>query len=319
MASAASYPYDAIEGDSKRRTIRYTKNSQWHSYIEVPVSSTVYYQGSFQENTEPYRWNHKFSINTQVITVDERTGNKKPFVENHSTKITKEDSSSLTIDGEDSEYVGAWPNPNSNIDLANVATDMIDFTASLLSDAYSVASAGSKIADELDEGGNKGCNDYSCHEWNWSYGTNDDKEEAAHQAYWFGYIDPDDYGNMKVTTQGNTDTPISFMLTVGGFKDYSYIEPADPPSTTSTSDLTTTDQKAPEYLTREQAKRAVNDKENKRSGIPSAQDMTAKEKQEYGVKQLDEPKTLKINGQKKEFTHIADNLPIQIHGLEPEK
>jgi len=55
------------------------------------------------------------------------------------------------------------------------------------------------------------------------------------------------------------------------------------------------------------------------SGIPSPEDMSAEQAKQYGVRELYRPQTASVNGERKEVTHVATNIPHQIAALEPRR
>lgn len=323
VAAADQFPYDKIKSKEDSTAIRYTKNAVWNNNVKISVSSNLHHIGSFptEENKNGEKvtvWNHKFGINTQAVAYHTDAEELRPNIKNHSTKAQKlgGSDSSLELDGRPvgSNSVGATPSSNTE-SLEEVFTTSLRTTASLLNAKFAVASAATTIANSLKEAGSRSCKEASdCINYEWTYFQ--DKEEVSHQTKWWAYTTGDDWGNFEVATQADSETAISFVVTVGD--DYGNTRPRDPPSSTGTQDATTADNH-PNYITRDELDNLSNNRRLTTSGIPAPEDMDADTAERYGVEEFDSPKTMVIRGEEKEVTHMAKNMPIQIYGLEPKE
>ncbi|CQH64244.1 uncharacterized protein HHUB_4333 (plasmid) [Halobacterium hubeiense] len=312
-AAADDLPYDKINNKENSTTIRYTKNALWHNYIKIGVSSTLQHFGSDWTDGDE-RWNHKFGINTQAVAYHTQDEKLRPNIKSQSTKAKKIGDSSLILSGQPigSPYVGATPSNNSE-DLEQIFTTALEATAGLLSAKFAVASAATSIANSLKEAGSRTCKEASdCEQYEWTYLQ--DKKEVSHQAKWWATTEKDEWGNFEVATQADSETAISFVVAVG--PDYGDVAPGDPPSRTGAQDVKSAEEH-PYYMTRDELDDLSGSDRLPNSGIPSPQSMDGTTADKFGVQKLDSPKIITVDGEEKEVTHVAKNMPTQIFGLEP--
>lgn len=310
--AATGFPYDKIKNKEHSTTIRYTKNALWHNLVKISVSSTLQHIGSSFGRDN--RWNHKFGINTQAVAYHTRDEKLRPNIKNQSTKAVKVGDSSLILSGQPigSPYVGATPAGGSE-DLEEVFMTALTATAGLLNAKFAVASAAASIANNLKEAGSRTCKQAAdCMKYEWTYFQ--DKNEVSHQARWWATTAEEEWGNFEVATQADSETAISFVVAVG--PDYGDIAPGDPPSRTGTQDVTSAEEH-PYYMTRDELDNLSGSDRLTDSGIPSPHSMDAEQTDKFGVQKLDSPKTIVVDGNEKEVTHVAENMPTQIFGLEP--
>ncbi|WP_363465485.1 hypothetical protein [Halogeometricum borinquense] len=206
--------------------------------------------------------------------------------------------------------------PSSNTeDVEEVFTTALTATSGLLNAKFAVASAATSIANSLKEAGSRSCKQAAdCMEYEWTYLS--DKKEVSHQAKWWATTDKEEWGNFEVATQADSETAISFVVTVG--PDYGNSLPTDPPSRTGSQEVTTTESH-PNYMTREELDNLSKSASLMDSGIPEPESMDADTAKKFGVEELDSSETIVVDGEQKEVTHVAKDMPTQIYGLEPKE
>lgn len=310
--AGADYPYDTVQGDEEARTIRYTKNAVYDNYVKMSLASTLTHTASFYNDFEK-EYYHQFAVNTQGAAYHTQDEDLRPNIQNHSMRVDRL-GSNATVDGRpigDGD-VGATP-AETNDKVQNFVTTAIKSTASVLSTKIGVVTAADSIIGSLKEIGNQKCeNSAKCASYQWDYDY-DEKEEVVHQAKFQAITDGGEYGNMEVAVQMNAEVAISFLATVGPDEndDGSFIAPFEPPSKTDSDGGTSA------YVSRDALEEYMNSDLSSKSDIPTPDEMSAETAEKYGVRELDQPKTVVAEGERKQVTHAVEDLPIHTFALEP--
>lgn len=316
--AAADYPYDTTESGDGYQSIRYTKNSLYHNYVKFSLSSTVHHLLSARASDG--RWTHKFGLNSQAVSVFTREDELQANIGHQHANLEKMGDSSMEITGKPvgSDYVGAMPDSGNNSDVGDFFLTAAQTTASLLSKKFAYASAAYTILSALAKMGNEDCSSRTdCHLYDWDH---DQAGEVGHQAKFYADIDEDDWGNIEVTTAIEEEVGVSFVLTIGNGQHFEYAY--EPPSRSDMIRAHGTGGSSGGntfggYLSRDQAKDLARAAEKGGSGLSAPSEMTAAEKQQYGVRELDEPKLVQAAGEERRITHIATNVPFTTYALEP--
>lgn len=312
--AAADYPYDKIEGDSEATTIRYTKNAVYDNYVKMSMASTLTHLGSPYLDDGTYL--HNFGLNTQGAAYHTQDEALRPNIRNHSMRAERLGSNAV-LDGRpvDSEYVGAIP-AETNDDIQKFFSTAIKSTAGLLSAKIGVVTAGASIIGSMKNIGTEECPESStCVSYQWDYDF-DEKEEVAHQAKFQAITDGSEYGNIEVTAQVNAEVAISFLATIGPDQNgddegYNFISPRQPPSKTSSGDGSSA------YVSRDALQEYLDSDLSSKSDIPTPDEMSAETAEKYGVRELEEPQPIVVDGERKRVTHVVEDLPVHTFALEP--
>jgi len=232
---------------------------------------------------------HRFGVNTHAICVDADTEEKVKGISAHSVAVDARNEGNpdadtvLSYPDRMSDATGAWPDSGwFNSDLGDVFKDTIVTTASVVNNAFAVASGGAAIYKNIVDTVTTSCDDdEKCQKFQWSIGS---QPEVAHQAKFGARIPYETSTAIRTNVQAGNTTTISYILTLGQGED-NYVSPRDP-------GIASTDEGA--------------------GGIPRVENMSRKERNKWGVKENTNTNAMNLSDEAQEPTHIMTNPPTTV-------